>query len=67
MARVALHRRRILLNDRPHLLLAGEVHYFRLDPGDWADRLHPLRDAGRVSVTVSRRTAEDPPIRLTLT
>ncbi|MEU5724199.1 hypothetical protein [Micromonospora sp. NPDC047738] len=30
-ARVALHRRRILLNDRPRLLLAGEVHNFRLD------------------------------------
>ncbi|MEV6492313.1 beta-galactosidase, partial [Actinoplanes sp. NPDC051633] len=27
-------------------MLAGEVHYFRLDPGDWADRLGALRDAG---------------------
>ncbi len=34
----------------PGLILAGEVHYFRLDRGGWARRLELLRDAGADTV-----------------
>ncbi|GIJ65756.1 beta-galactosidase [Virgisporangium ochraceum] len=46
MSQVELRRRRILIDGRPQLVLSGEVHYFRLDPGDWSDRLDKLREAG---------------------
>jgi len=43
---VEFSKRAILVDGQPCLLLAGEVHYFRLDPKDWADRLRKLKDAG---------------------
>jgi beta-galactosidase len=46
MSQVVLARRRILVDGVPQLVLAGEVHYFRLDPADWSDRLDKLREAG---------------------
>ncbi|MFJ8582283.1 beta-galactosidase [Micromonospora sp. NPDC093277] len=46
MTEVLLRDRRILVDGRPELLLAGEVHYFRLARADWADRLDRLRDCG---------------------
>jgi beta-galactosidase len=46
MSRIALQGRRILVSGRPRLLLSGEVHYFRLSPDDWPDRLDRLRDCG---------------------
>ena len=32
------------------LVLAGEVHYFRLDRADWADRLDDALDLGLTAV-----------------
>lgn len=46
MSRVRLHDRRIVVDGRPRLLLAGEVHYFRLPRAAWADRLDRLRECG---------------------
>ncbi|MFI6262655.1 beta-galactosidase [Micromonospora sp. NPDC051006] len=46
MSRVLLHDRRIVVDGRPRLLLAGEVHYFRLPRSAWADRLDRLRECG---------------------
>lgn len=46
MSQVVLARRRLLIDDRPQIVLAGEVHYFRLDPADWGDRLDTLIEAG---------------------
>jgi beta-galactosidase len=43
---VVLADRRILVDGRPALILAGEVHYFRLRPDEWADRLDKLRGCG---------------------
>lgn len=43
---VTLSRNRILINGRAQLVSAGEVHYFRVAPRDWKDRLTKLRDAG---------------------
>ncbi|WP_262286748.1 beta-galactosidase [Micromonospora sp. MA102] len=46
MPEVRLCDRRILVDGRPELLLAGEVHYFRLGRADWAHRLDRLLDCG---------------------
>ncbi|GAA3732277.1 beta-galactosidase [Plantactinospora mayteni] len=46
MSRVVLQDRRIVVDGRPRLVLAGEVHYFRVAPPDWADRLARLRESG---------------------
>ncbi|WP_446215341.1 beta-galactosidase [Micromonospora sp. IBHARD004] len=46
MSTVLLEDRRIVIDGRPHLLLSGEVHYFRLARTDWADRLDRLRECG---------------------
>ena len=46
MSQVVLAGRRILIDGRPALVLAGEVHYFRLARQVWAQRLDQLRDAG---------------------
>lgn len=45
-----LHRRRILVDGVPTLLLGGEVHYFRLARPDWRVRLQQLKDAGANTV-----------------
>ncbi|HEY0699657.1 MAG TPA: beta-galactosidase, partial [Micromonospora sp.] len=50
MTQVLLADRRIVVDGRPRLLLAGEVHYFRLARVDWADRLEKLRDCGADTV-----------------
>ncbi|SDS78494.1 beta-galactosidase [Actinopolymorpha singaporensis] len=47
---VRLSRRRLLLNGKPELVFAGEVHYFRLHRRDWADRLDRLTEAGCTAV-----------------
>lgn len=46
MSQVALARRRLLIDGKPQIVLAGEVHYFRLSPADWTDRLDKLVEAG---------------------
>lgn len=35
-----------LRNGRPHRILAGALHYFRVHPEQWADRLHRLAAMG---------------------
>ena len=35
-----------LIDGRPRLVMSGEIHYFRLDPADWPDRLSRLKEAG---------------------
>jgi beta-galactosidase len=46
MSQIVLAGRRILIDGRPALVLAGEVHYFRLARQVWAERLDQLRHAG---------------------
>ncbi|MFC6157085.1 beta-galactosidase [Kribbella jiaozuonensis] len=43
---IRLERRRLLVDGVPRILMAGEVHYFRLHREDWADRLDKLVAAG---------------------
>ncbi|MER7247686.1 beta-galactosidase [Kribbella sp. NPDC000426] len=41
-----MERRRLLVDGVPRILMAGEVHYFRLHRSAWADRLDKLVAAG---------------------
>jgi beta-galactosidase len=43
---VHYERKRIIVDGRERLLLAGEVHYFRLRREDWQDRLDKAKRAG---------------------
>ena len=43
---VRLARRRLYVDGQPRLCFAVEVHYFRLDRDQWADRLNRLQEAG---------------------
>ncbi len=43
---VRLSNRRLLIDERPVIVLAGEVHYFRLSRSDWADRIKKTKEAG---------------------
>ena len=43
---VLLSQNRILIDGTPRLVLAGEIHYFRLAPDQWEDRLQKLQDNG---------------------
>lgn len=48
---VRLSAGKILVNDRPALILSGEVHYFRLKKEEWADRLDKLQANGLNTVS----------------
>jgi beta-galactosidase len=45
-SRVRLTRGAIVVDERVVPLLAGSVHYWRLDPGDWPAALEALRELG---------------------
>jgi beta-galactosidase len=44
--RVTYQNKRILIDGKPVLVLAGEIHYFRLKCEDWQDRLDKAKAAG---------------------
>ncbi|WP_295702123.1 beta-galactosidase [Lapillicoccus sp.] len=43
-------RRRILLSGTPVIVMAGEVHYFRVARAEWQDRLDKLKEIGCTAV-----------------
>jgi beta-galactosidase len=43
---VGFNDRRLIIDGQPKLVLAGEIHYFRLSPNTWSDRLQRLQDNG---------------------
>ncbi|WP_162801583.1 beta-galactosidase [Brachybacterium saurashtrense] len=47
---ITIDRRRILLDGAPRLVLAGEIHYFRVPRAQWAARIAQLRAAGANTV-----------------
>lgn len=47
---VELSNRRLLINGKPTLVIAGEVHYFRLARNDWEDRVRKLKLLGANAV-----------------
>jgi len=44
--RIELKNREIVINGKPELIMAGEIHYFRLKKSTWQDRLTKLKEAG---------------------
>ncbi|ROR93470.1 beta-galactosidase [Salana multivorans] len=50
MTALTLRDRQILADGEPTIVVAGEVHYFRLHPRDWESRLCLLREAGADTV-----------------
>ncbi|GAA2752420.1 glycoside hydrolase family 35 protein [Amnibacterium kyonggiense] len=46
MARFAIGERDFLLDGEPHRVLAGALHYFRVHPDQWADRIEKARRMG---------------------
>lgn len=41
-----LEDRQFIVNGKPTLVLAGEVHYFRLKRAEWEDRIRKAKEAG---------------------
>ncbi|MFF2631771.1 beta-galactosidase family protein [Microbacterium sp. NPDC058021] len=46
MSTFAIGEDDFLLDDRPHQVIAGALHYFRIHPGHWADRIRKARLMG---------------------
>jgi len=46
MGKVSVKDRRFLLDNKDFFIYSGEVHYFRIDPEDWADRLKKAKELG---------------------
>lgn len=46
MSRFAIGDHDFLLDGQPHRILSGALHYFRIHPGDWADRIAKARQMG---------------------
>ncbi|MDF2542340.1 MAG: glycosyl hydrolase [Herbinix sp.] len=38
--------KQFLINGKPSLIMAGEIHYYRLDPSEWQPRIDELKAAG---------------------
>jgi len=43
---VTFKDRQFFINGEPRLIMAGEIHYYRLDPGQWQDRITKLKESG---------------------
>lgn len=43
---VTIKNKQILIDDKPVMIMCGEIHYFRLKKEDWQDRINKLKDAG---------------------
>lgn len=43
---VELKNKQILIDGKPEMILAGEIHYFRLARSEWQDRIDKLKAAG---------------------
>ncbi|MFJ6679331.1 beta-galactosidase family protein [Microbacterium sp. NPDC091382] len=46
MSTFAIGDRDFLLDGQPHRIISGAMHYFRIHPGDWADRIRKARLMG---------------------
>jgi len=43
---IEIRDRQFVIDGEPKLLLCGEIHYYRLKPEDWQDRIDKLKAAG---------------------
>jgi beta-galactosidase len=46
MARFEIGEHDFLLDGQPHRIISGALHYFRVHPGQWGDRIHKARLMG---------------------
>jgi beta-galactosidase len=46
VAELTIGERDFLLDGAPHQIIAGALHYFRIHPDQWADRIHKARLMG---------------------
>ena len=43
---VEIRNKQFLVDGKPQIILSGEIHYYRLKPEDWQDRIDKLKAAG---------------------
>lgn len=46
MRQISIHGKDIMINGRPSKFRSGAMHYFRIHPDDWMDRLTKLKQCG---------------------
>lgn len=46
MTTFAIGEHDFLLDGQPYRILSGAIHYFRIHPDQWADRIHQARLMG---------------------
>ena len=47
---VSVQNRQILIDNKPVIIRAGEIHYYRLEKSEWQDRIDKLKAAGMTAV-----------------
>lgn len=47
---VSLEKHQLMIDGKPELIISGEIHYFRLQKGQWQDRIEKLVGAGMNAV-----------------
>lgn len=47
---VAIQNKQILIDNKPLIIRAGEIHYYRLEKSQWQDRIDKLKAAGMNTV-----------------
>ena len=43
---VTVANKQILIDGKPVIIRAGEIHYYRLEKSEWQDRIDKLKNAG---------------------
>jgi beta-galactosidase len=43
---IEIKNKQFLIDGQPKMIMCGEIHYFRLDPKDWQDRINKLKESG---------------------
>lgn len=43
---IEIKGKKIIIDGKPHIIMAGEIHYFRLKRHEWEDRIYKLKLAG---------------------
>jgi beta-galactosidase len=43
---IQIKNKQIIIDEKPVIVMCGEIHYFRLDRWDWQDRIDKLKAAG---------------------
>ncbi|MFG6117765.1 beta-galactosidase [Thalassobacillus sp. B23F22_16] len=43
---IEIKNKQIMIDGEPKIIMCGEIHYYRLDPSEWQDRIDKLKDAG---------------------